>query len=419
LLSFLTEKAGKQHPRDKEPMNKRYNLICFGFMPWGNMWKRNQSMMAELSKSDFIEKLLFVNPRMSLKSTFHERVNPVYGEGTVRSIRPKPVGAKITVYTPMTWLPLKGLLPQLMGLEDYITLKIIQWLNGKRPYILFLNCPNFPSNRVLDELANEATLTLFDFSDDFPELGYDKKTREGFRRHSMKYAQKADVVLTVNEYIKEKYAQLNPNVHVIRNATNFENFNRSRFEPVARLEALRQGGNCIIGYSGIANLSRIDTNILDELIRHKPDWHFVFVGPAQSSFLNRYSGFENFHAWGAMKYTELPNVMRYFDVAIVPFLINDHTKGNDLLKLYDYLALGKPVVSTRIGGAEDLRGVIHLADTPSEFLREVETAMRLDNSKSVEVRKGVARANSWFKRIEEVKSVMLSALRQHTRSKAG
>ena len=43
-----------------------YNIICFGFMPWSNMWKRNQSMMAEMAKLDFVNKVIFVNPDISL-----------------------------------------------------------------------------------------------------------------------------------------------------------------------------------------------------------------------------------------------------------------------------------------------------------------------------------------------------------------
>ncbi|MCA9468943.1 MAG: hypothetical protein KC643_26360, partial [Nitrospira sp.] len=121
---------------------------------------------------------------------------------------------------------------------------------------------------------------------------------------------------------------------------------------------------------------------------------------------------------GSVKYTELPNLISYFDVAIIPFLINEHTKGNDLLKLYDYLSLGKPVVSTRIGGAEDLKEVVKLADTPSEFLAQVVMALQANEFNDIEVRKKVAKINSWANRIKEVEFLMRAGLIQRAVSKS-
>ena len=67
--------------------------------------------------------------------------------------------------------------------------------------------------------------------------------------------------------------------------------------------------------------------------------------------------------------------MRYFDVAIVPFLTNAHTRGNDLLKFHDFLAMGKPLVSTDIGGARDLQELISIGKSSSAFLEKVENAL--------------------------------------------
>ena len=389
----------------------KYNVVCLGFMPWGNMWKRNQSMMAELAKFDFIRKLIFVNPRISLKDKLNGQVNPVHGEGVVRTIFPKTINSKIRVYTPMTWLPLKHYMPNLMRIEDRITLNVIRYLNGCEPYILFLNCPNFSSDMVLDELVKRASLTLFDFSDDFPELGYDLSTKEMFRRNSMRAAHKADVVLTVNEHIKEKYAEVNANMHVVRNATNFENFDRSRFEPVEKLEAIKKSGKPIIGYSGIANLGRIDSDLLDYLIAHRPLWQFVFVGPSHEGFVERYSMRGNVHIIPPTGYQDLPNYMHYFDVAIVPFQVNENTKGNDLLKLYDYLAMGKPVVSTNIGGAIDLKEVIQIAQTPQEFLERIEELFGNScGEDDVANRKRVGLKNSWHTRIGELETLVKRSL---------
>ena len=97
-------------------------------------------------------------------------------------------------------------------------------------------------------------------------------------------------------------------------------------------------------------------------------------------------------------------------MAIVPFKINDHTKGNDLLKLHDYLAMGKPVVSTDIGGADDLRDVIRIAEGPSDFRDAIEESLHNDTQQDVSKRKNVALRNSWHLRIRELEELIGAGL---------
>jgi hypothetical protein len=274
-----------------------------------------------------------------------------------------------------------------------------------------MNCPNIFSHYILDELLKNAELSIFDFSDDFVELGYGKQSIELFRRNIAKYAKAADIVLTVNDHIKNKYASLYSKIHVIRNATNYYNFDRKSYKSVDFFERLKSSKNPIIGYSGIANMSRIDVGLLDFLLEEKPDWQFVFIGPAHSNFTDKYVKYKNFHHIPPVDYQSLPDCTHYFDVAIVPFKINEHTKGNDLLKLYDFLAMGKPIVSTEVGGANDLRDVIRVAQRPSDFLGEIEKALLDKNYDDVLKRKNVALKNSWHNRIKEIERLIKKSLR--------
>ena len=93
--------------------------------------------------------------------------------------------------------------------------KSIRKLNDEMPYIIFMNCPNISPDYLLDELLKEAKLSIFDFSDDFVELGYGKQSIELFRRNIAKYAKTADIVLTVNDSYKEEIC-----VFVLRNTCN-------------------------------------------------------------------------------------------------------------------------------------------------------------------------------------------------------
>lgn len=360
-------------------------------------------MMAEMSKWEFINQVIFVNPTVSIRNTLNR--NNSYPNGSLEPISkifPSKITPKISIYTPITFLPCKSILPALGRFESDVSLKVIRHLNKGKPYILFMNCPNISSHYILDELLKNAESSFFDFSDDFAELGYDQYSKELFKCNAEKYAKVADVVLTVNEHIKSKYGHLNARMHVIRNGTNYENFDRTRYETIDSLERLKGNQNPIVGYIGNASLGRIDSELFDFLLQKRPNWQFVFIGPAHSNFMERYANCENVHVMKPVNYQDLPCYMRYFDAAFIPFTKNENTKGNDLLKLHDFLAMGKPIVSTEIGGAKDLRDVIRIAGTPSEFLAALEKALRPDRDEDILKRKSVAFQNSWHNRIKEL-----------------
>ena len=373
------------------------------------MWKRNQSMMAEISKWECIDKLIFVNPRISIKDKlWRNRTASIDSENSIWRLMeffPFKFSSKIYIYSPISFLPFKNTFSIFSKIEDLITLKIIRHLNNEKPYILFMNCPNIFSHDLLDELGGEAEMSVFDFSDDFSELGFGENTKALFWQNSTKYAKKASLVLTVNEHVKQKYTFLNSNTHVIRNATNYDNFEKANFEKVEVLEALKQSEVPIVGYSGMANLGRIDSQLLDFLIEKRPNWKFVFIGPAQSNFIEHYGNCSSVCLLGPVSYERLPSYIRYFDVAFIPFKVNENTKGNDLLKLHDFLAMGKPIVSSDIGGAKDLEKVVMVAQEKNEFLRALEKALYDEDESEVEIRKSTARLNSWPIRMKAVSTV--------------
>ncbi len=152
-------------------------------------------------------------------------------------------------------------------------------------------------------------------------------------------------------------------------------------------------------------------SLLDFLLEKRPDWQFVFIGPADSGFFDRYSQYKNVHCLPPVDYQSLPDHIQYFDVAIIPFKINEHTKGNDLLKFYDFLAMGKPIVSTDIGVTNDVKDVIKITQRSSDFLEQMEDALSNDTSEDVLKRKKIALKNSWHKRIKELEELIKNSLK--------
>src|SRR5207253_9623223 len=113
------------------------------------------------------------------------------------------------------------------------------------------------------------------------------------------------------------------------------------------LARLLNSGRPLAGYFG-ALASWFDYALLDEVARRRPDWNFLLIGPNYDGSLDDQALLRraNVHWVGRQPYELLPGYLRAMDCALIPFLLNDITMATSPLKLYEYLAAGKPVITT-------------------------------------------------------------------------
>lgn len=257
---------------------------------------------------------------------------------------------------------------------------------------------------IINRIIKDASAVVFDWSDDFVEFFREAGKRAEVNRLCEKYIQRADLVLAVNESLAARALVLNPNSHVLTNATNFPVIDQlpQGTEPRRPLDWPKTQ-RPVVGYMGWINEQRIDLDILDALTQRLVDWLFVFIGPLMFRPENHRAreifARPNVHCIPPVPYLELPVYLERFDVCILPFLINDHTKGNDPIKIYDYFAFGKPVVATRTAGIERVEKMIRIAADPDDFVRMVEQATKEDQAQR-DSRKSIAAENGWPVRIE-------------------
>lgn len=336
------------------PALEPHALICLGWVPWGRSWKRNQSMVYQLSRLPLFERTVFVNPRAMWVSSQFRSEEGSFGQrlGRMRDSLPHRHDEKIHVCSQWHVIPFKGLFPAAVRFEEWMFRSVLRRYLGNRPFVLLNNHPNFYSPAILDELMAGARLSVFDLSDDFVEFFTDQDHRALFRRNIEHCCTHSDLVFTVNQHVADKYGPHNPNTFVVQNSTNFDNFSRPAYRPVRWLEKIRKRGGAVLGCTGIINRIRIDYELLEELVTLRATDQFVFVGNCDPSFLELAARHDNVHHHGQVPYQELPNWIHAFDAALIPFRLNEHTRGNDLLKFHDYLAMGKSIVCSDTGGVE-------------------------------------------------------------------
>ena len=129
-----------------------------------------------------------------------------------------------------------------------------------------------------------------------------------------------------------------------------------------------------LGFFGVID-ERFDRDLLDQIAASKPDWQFVIIGPIVKIDPESLPKHKNIHYLGGKKYEELPAYLAGWDIALLLFARNESTRSISPTKTPEYLAAGKPVISTSIRDVVRPYGelnLVEIADTPDEFIHAAE-----------------------------------------------
>lgn len=227
----------------------------------------------------------------------------------------------------------------------------------------------------------------------------------------------AHLVIGMSELIAEnlrRYAQRE--IHVVPNGADAERFSTRSADDETVLGELAAIPAPRIAYFG--NISeKVDLELMRRIARARPDWSLLLVGgerlnrDTSKAAYARLLAQPNVHAVGHKDYGRMPAYMRATDVNILTYRIGEGlwSEACSPLKLYEYLAAGKPVVSTRIGVVEAHADVIAIADDLDGWLGAIEQALVSGGRGTVAGRRAVARANTWDARIRQIDALLEAA----------
>jgi len=313
------------------------------------------------------------------------------------------------VITPVV-LPMVGKNACCKKFNDFILNRMLSDITSTNT-ILLVNRPDSWTRDLVERRFSDASIKIFDWSDDFEQFSSDESTRRTIRDNVRYHIASSDVVLCVNDKLCKWAKDINPKSHVVKNATNFFTF---EVERPATVKSIRSG-RPLIGYMGWINEQRLSVEIIEHLAKNRPEWDFAFVGPKshEDALALLSAHFKNVRLIDPVPYLQIPGVLSQFDVCILPNLLNEHTAGNDPLKFFDYLASGKPIVSTNTAGAEYLAGYIEIAYDKQQFLDKISECLR--NPKQQNERVAFGRLNSWTNRFNDVRELVYGALARNGR----
>ena len=251
-------------------------------------------------------------------------------------------------------------------LEREVAAFVAQWRRG--PTVLWLYTPLVAD--FIDLLAPD--LVVYDVMDDLSLFRY---APSRLREQEERLLARADLVFTGGPSLHRSVAHRRPDAHIFPSGVDAAHFAAAvdpDVEPPADVADLPRP---IIGFMGVID-ERSDLALLDAVAAMRPEWSLVLVGPVLKIRESALPRRPNLHYLGQRRYEELPAYVGAFDVAMMPFAINDATRSISPTKTLEYLAAQRPVVSTPVPDVIELYGsVVRIADTPERFVGEIEAAL--------------------------------------------
>jgi glycosyltransferase involved in cell wall biosynthesis len=276
-----------------------------------------------------------------------------------------------------------------------------------------INHMNFFMDHIYPELASTQTLywstwsrkipqahryhanfTIYDCVDDFPDWENEEKA----------WVKEADAIVCTADSLKAKMEQLVPNkpIHLVRNGCDWSHFAPISTVKSAALYDLPVTTGPKIGYIG-AWAPWVDEELIRFTAQSLPDSQLLIVGPQ----LREDPGFlgPNVINLGYKNYDELPAILSYLDLCIIPFRINRITENTNPIKVYEYMAAGRPVVSTNLPEVRKLTPFVRVAQSYEQFVEFIQLSL----DRTVAQRQHLsqyARQFGWDQRFAQIHSMI-------------
>jgi len=339
------------------------DLVCFSHLRWGFVFQRPNHLLSRFSKHQrvfFIEEPIFHDHEDKIQiENFNENlfvITPYIKHGLSEAEihnRQRKVINKVFINMKINRFFSWYYTPMAIPFTDHLT-----------PELVIYDC--------MDELS------AFKFAP--PELKI--RERELFK--------KADVVFTGGNSIFNSKKDSHHNIFSFPSSIDKHHFGiaRSFKEDPADQASIPHPR---FGFFGVVD-ERFDIDMLDKVAREKPEWNFVILGPIVKIDPASLPHYENIHYLGGKSYEELPKYIAGWDIATIPFAMNESTKFISPTKTPEYLAAGKPVISTPITDVVHPYGdnkLVHIASNAEEFIAAGTKEL---NKK---------RRSAWLKKVDE------------------
>jgi glycosyltransferase involved in cell wall biosynthesis len=363
-------------------------------VPWKFLWGRPQQIASRLADEGhtvvYFQNPIFLNPLAFIKN-YKER--NVYFRRKVKNL----------YIINMFLFPFFGKLRFVTEKFGLLLFKLYLSTSFKPDVGIFYTCLY---NFLLKTLESMDVKIVYDCVDEFSGFS-DASDSSKFLKAEKNLIIKSSFVIATSKPLYEKISKVNQNCFYVPNAADFKHFN-SATRITERPREIKNIKSPIIGFIGAVR-DWIDVDLICKIAELHPEYSILLVGPVNFG-LDKLGKHSNIIMVGAKPYKILTQYLACMDVCLIPFKINKLTLATNPVKLYEYLAAGKPVVSTALPEVcENASGLVYIARDEGDFIRKVEEAVKEAESPNKELimrRINFAKENSWEKRIETLENLL-------------
>ena len=383
------------------------SIIYFGPEKWDGMWRNRHHLMSRFARCN---KVLYVEPALGFNKLRRRLLDP---KRPPEHAAPGPslvtqVSDNLFVYHSPDWIPIFGRFP-LSKIStvfwNALLRRTLARLGMKAP-IIWLSRPNMGGYIG----AFNEKMRIYHVVDEYLAYGNLSEAQKAVvAEMENRVIDAVDMVVVVSKALYDAKHREGQSTHIVQNGVDVQAYSNALEADAPRPEDLAAIQGPLLGYSGLIS-ARLDLALLHRIATAHPEYNIVLMGQINdrgcAEAMTRLQNMPNVHFLGPKPITDVPRYVKAFDVCLVPYALNDETRNLDALKIYDYLAAGKPVVTTNIPAVNRFRDVAYLADTDGEYLACIRRALSENDISLFDKRRSVAGDNTWEHRVDQLSGIL-------------
>ncbi|MBN3891772.1 MAG: UDP-galactopyranose mutase [Nostoc sp. JL31] len=361
--SRLNLTSSNKKVQSTETFKDTPDIVCLSHLRWNFVYQRPQHLLSRCAQG---KRVFFIE-------------EPIFSEEPLASLDVNEDSNGVVVVVPH--LP-QGLTEEAINADLQVLINNLFAEHNINKYICWYYTPMaIAFTRHLQPQA-----VVYDCMD---ELSAFQGASPTLKNYEAELFSRADLVFTGGQSLYESKVNQHPNVYAFPSSVDVAHFGQAR--NVQEPEDQAHIPHPRLGFFGVID-ERMDIELLAGIAEARPDWHLVIIGPVVKIDPANLPQHENIHYLGGRDYKQLPAYLAGWDLAMLPFARNESTRFISPTKTPEYLAAGRPVVSTSIRDVVRPYGeskLVRIADTVSEFVAAAEQAMQEDTP-----------ASEWLSRVD-------------------
>jgi glycosyltransferase involved in cell wall biosynthesis len=372
-------------------------LLCLAHLNWDHVWQRPQQLMTRFARRC---RVIYADPPQVVDRVDMPYFEERQGHGGVRVVRPifpgrlfETSGASFDETYETLW---SRMLPELL---DQAGPNTILWVFSPR------------ADYLVKQAEPYVRVAVYDCMDDLASF---RGAEQDIRQREARLLEEVALVTTGGFSMYQARKHLHPNVHCFPSGVDVAHYRQVQEPTTTVPDAVEALPHPRLGYFGVLD-ERIDWPLIGEVAARRPEWQWVLVGPFAKVDESELPSAPNIHYLGGQAYTDLPRFLKGFDIATMPFALNEATRYISPTKTLEYLAGRKPVVSSSVPDVVAFyKEIVYIADGADGWITAIEQILASsDDERAARLERAIVplEQSSWDSIAERMWGLIMEALK--------